>query len=87
MLQTLITKKEAVLNDRPLTYITSDIRDADPLTPLHLLCGHRIISLTYLLVEVDEIKDPTYGSARDVHSRVRKQSLVLQRLISMPMER
>ena len=77
-LQTLVTEVEAVLNDRPLTYITSDVRDADPLTPSHLLCGRRITSLPYISVEDDEIEDPTYGSARDVRSRARKQALVLQ---------
>jgi len=42
VLQTLIVEVEAILNDRPLTHVSSDIEDAEPLTPAHLLHGHRI---------------------------------------------
>ena len=59
-LQTLVIKVEMVLNDRPLIYVSPDITDSEPLTPSHLLCGHRITSLPYMTVEDD---DPTYGSA------------------------
>ncbi|XP_045206090.2 uncharacterized protein LOC123558274 [Mercenaria mercenaria] len=41
-LQTILTEIEAVLNDRPLTYVTSDTSDPEPLTPPHLLYGRRI---------------------------------------------
>jgi len=57
-LQTLDTEVKAVLNDCLLIYITSDFRDADPLTPSHLLCSRRITSLPYILVKDDEIEDP-----------------------------
>ena len=38
-LQTLVVEIEAVLNDRPLTYLSADIDDPEPLTPSHLLYG------------------------------------------------
>ena len=56
MLQTLIVEIEAVLNDRPLTYVSSDLSDPGPLTPSHLICGRRITSLPYTMV--DETVDP-----------------------------
>ena len=77
-MQTLVVAVEAVLNDRPLTYVSTDVNDSEPLTPSHLLCGRRIISLPYMTVEDDEIDDPTYGSANDVHSRAKRQALTLQ---------
>ena len=38
-LNTLIKEIQAILNDRPLTSINSDIHDLQPLTPNHLLFG------------------------------------------------
>ena len=43
-LRTILTEIECVINDRPITFISSDIRDPQPLTPLHLLQGRRISS-------------------------------------------
>ena len=36
-LQTIVTEIEAVLNDRPITYMSSDVSNLEPLTPAHLL--------------------------------------------------
>ena len=36
-LQTLTVEIEGILNDRPLTYVSSDLQDDEPLTPSHLL--------------------------------------------------
>ena len=43
-LTTAIVEVEAMINSRPLTYVAMDILD-EPLTPFHLLTGHRILSL------------------------------------------
>ena len=36
-LQTIVVEVEAILNDRPLTYVSSGIKDAEALTPSQLL--------------------------------------------------
>jgi len=51
VLQTLVVEVEAILNDQPLTHVSSDMDDAEPLTPAHLLHGHCITSLPHEVVE------------------------------------
>ena len=43
-LLTLLTEIEAVLNSRPLSYVSMDDLE-EPLTPSHLLLGYRVLSL------------------------------------------
>lgn len=53
-LSTLVTETEAVLNSRPLTFISMDDME-EPLTPSHLICGYRVLSLPDVVApEVDE---------------------------------
>ena len=47
VLETIIVEIEASLNDRPPTYILSDIDNIDPLTPAHLLYGRRMTTLPH----------------------------------------
>ncbi|XP_065911194.1 uncharacterized protein [Dysidea avara] len=60
-LETVIVEIEAALNDRPLTFVSSEQGDIEPLTPAHLLHGRRITCLPHEVVEEDEFTDPTYG--------------------------
>ena len=43
-LNTALVKAEAIVNSRPLTYLSSDDL-GEPLTPSHLLTGRRILSV------------------------------------------
>ena len=54
ILETINVEIEATLNDRPLTFVSSEFGDPEPLTPAHLLHGRRITCLPYELVEMDE---------------------------------
>ncbi|CAC5414762.1 unnamed protein product [Mytilus coruscus] len=42
VLRTILIENERVINDRPNTYVSSDIRDPEPLTPSPLLQGRRL---------------------------------------------
>ena len=74
MLQTLIVEIKTVLNDRPLTYVSSDLNDVEPLTPSHLICGRRITSLSH--TEADETVDPTYGAGQSTKIASRQSQII-----------
>ena len=60
-LETVITEIEAALNDRPLTFVSSEHGDLEPLTLAHLLHGRQITCLPHEPTDDDELVDPNYG--------------------------
>ena len=67
-LVTLVTETEAVLNSRLLTYVSTEDLE-EPLTPSHLICGYRILSLPDVPFNED---DEDYGvSVSDLTRRAR----------------
>lgn len=75
-LQTIVVEIEAILNDRPLTYTSTDLNDPEPLCPSHLLYGRRIVSLPYPLVNEDP-KDPDY-LATPIRGMFTRQTQLIQ---------
>ncbi|XP_045157295.2 uncharacterized protein LOC123523710 [Mercenaria mercenaria] len=78
-LRKIVTEIEGVMNDRPLTYVTTDAADPDPLTPAHLLYGRRITSLPHL----EEVPAPKPSTQTDISKRAR----ILKQLIGNFRER
>ena len=81
-LETIIVEIEAMLNDRPLTYVSPDLTDPQPLTPFHLLYGRRICSVPHPLDDLEELEDPTYVIGNSMRQRVDKQSQVINQFWS-----
>ena len=79
MLQTLVVEAEATLNDRPLTYISNDLRDPEPLTPSYLLYGRRITTLPYRTVTEEDIQDVDYGNPDNQMRKSAKRLTLLLR--------
>ena len=61
-LNTLIIEIEGVINSRPISYVTSDDSE-EPLTPCHLLCGRRLLSLPDSICYTDPKEE--YGISRE----------------------
>ena len=72
----MVVEIEAVLNDRPLTYISEDSQDPEPLTSSHLLYGRRITILPY--EHVTDIHDTDYGDTSDISKRARTLAHLLE---------
>ena len=77
MLETIIVEIEATLNDRPLTFVSSELGDPEPLTPANLLHGRRITCLPHQDIDIDELQDPTYSEASQLRKKARLQTAVL----------
>ena len=61
-LECILCEVEAAINDRPITFVYSEINDAIPLTPSQLLHGRLIKTLPYERYECDDLWDPSYGN-------------------------
>jgi hypothetical protein len=59
--RTIVTEIEAILNDRPITYVSSDLNDPQALTPSHLMYGDRLTPLPHNPAVEEELLDPTFG--------------------------
>ncbi|XP_045170970.2 uncharacterized protein LOC123533396 [Mercenaria mercenaria] len=77
-LQTITTEVEAVLNDRPITYVTSDDSDPHPLTPAHLLYGRQVKSLPTKNVPIESVSDPAVGNRSSITRRARVQKELIE---------
>ena len=77
-LEAIVVEIEAVVNDRPLTFVPSETDDPEPLTPPHLLHGRRITCLPHQMVETDEVLDPSYGEPNQIRRQAKIQAAILK---------
>ncbi|XP_069195602.1 uncharacterized protein [Procambarus clarkii] len=76
-LQTVIIEIEARVNNRPLTYLSDDALQREPLSPAHLMYGRPLKTLVSLTDE--EPEDPSYVKESDLVQRFKHLSGVISR--------
>ena len=81
-LETIVVEVEAMLNNRPLTYVSSDLTDPEALTPAHLIYGRRIQSVPHTLEDTEEIMDPPYMDDQRMRNKVNTHSHIIQQFWS-----
>ena len=78
VLEAVVVEVEASLNDRPLTYLSSEVTDIEPLTPAHLVYGRRITSLPRPHDDNPD-DDPDYNpSASTMRKQLNRHAKLLQ---------
>ena len=75
-LLTSITEVEMTLNSRPLTYVSSEDLE-EPLTPSHLICGFRVLSMPDPFITLDQNDYTPKVSSDDLARRLRHLNKVL----------
>ena len=71
-----------MLNDRPLTYVSPDLTDPQPLTSSHLLYGRRIRPVPHPLDDSEELENPTYINGSNMRKRVDQHTQLINRFWS-----
>ena len=77
-LSTALTEVEAIVNSRPISYLSSEDLE-EPLTPSHLLTGHRILSLTDGMGATTDVTDEDFVlSSEDFNAKAQRLTRALQ---------
>ena len=75
-LLTVVTEVEAILNSRPISYVSSEDIE-EPLTPSHLLCGRRLFSLPNAISDNGKDDPDWQPNTNDLNrKRVHLESLI-----------
>jgi len=67
-----------MLNDRPLTYVSPDLSDPEPVISLYLLYGRRIRPVPQPLDDVEELNDSSYIYGNEMRRKVDKRTQLIQ---------
>jgi len=77
-LRTIVTEIEALLNDRPLTYVSTDIEDLSPVTPSSLICGRRLTGVP-VYHDSERYSDPSFfEGAETLNRRQQRCNLLIE---------
>ncbi|XP_064644710.1 uncharacterized protein LOC135498383 [Lineus longissimus] len=77
-LQTVVKEIQSVINNRPLTYLSSDSHELKAITPNCLIYGHERYILPQEEVEIGDDFDTTYGGRDAIEKWAHKRALLLK---------
>ena len=77
-LATVLTEVEAAVNDRPLTYVYTDLQEPLPLTPAHLLYGKPLTAIPSDLQTQAELDDPSLYTEAAISRRYRYITKIIE---------
>ena len=78
-LETIVIQIEAKLNDRPLTYLSSNVEDFQPLTPPQLILGFKLREFPNE-INYEEISDPSFACKPDLSKIFIHRTRVLNKI-------
>ena len=77
-LYTALTEVEAIVNLRPISYLSSEDLE-EPLTPSHLMIGHRVLSLPDGTTATTDIDDEDFVlSSEDLNTKAQRLTRALE---------
>ena len=79
--QTLIKEVQAVVNDRPITYVSHDVNDTEPLTPSKLLCGYDVSTLPHPTVDPDELDGDDFNDHNQLSKVMKRRALLYEHFV------
>ena len=80
-LQTLIKEVQAVVNDRPITFVYHDVNDPEPLTPSKLLYGFSVTAFPHPVVDPEELEDEDFNEHDQLNKALKRRSLLFQHFV------
>ena len=80
-LQTLIKEFQAVVNDRPITFVYHDVNDPEPLTPSKLMYGFDVTALPHPVVDPDELEDEDFYAHEQLNKALKRRWLLFHHFV------
>lgn len=80
-MQTLVKEIQAVVNDRPITFISHDVNDPEPLTPSKLLYGYDVSALPHPVVDPEELDDEDFNDHDQLNKVMKRRSLLFHHFV------